>query len=62
MSETEVEQAGCDLADAILLERAVKVLRRRYDLRDINTPERIRFTVWMLEAEAQKLRGECNSV
>ena len=58
MEQTEIEQAGRDLADAILLERAVKVLRRRYDLRDINTPERIRFTVWMLEAEAQSLRSE----
>jgi hypothetical protein len=61
MEQTEIEQAGRDLADAILLERAVKVLRRRYDLRDTNTPERIFFTVSTLDTEAQKLRGEVES-
>ena len=55
-------EARREITDAIILERAVRVLRRRHDLRDIKTPERIRFTVWTLEAEAQKLRGECNSV
>lgn len=50
------------VADAIILERAVRVLRRRYDFRDSGVLERIRYTVWTLEAEAQRLRGECHSV
>lgn len=57
----EVDQQR-EVADAIILERAVRVLRRRYDLRDFGVAERIRFTVYTLAAEAQKLRGECNSV
>jgi hypothetical protein len=51
-----------EVADAIILERAARVLRRRHDLRDVGIPERFRFTVYMLDAEAQKLRGESNSV
>jgi hypothetical protein len=51
-----------EVADAIILERAVRVLRRRHDFRDANVLERIRFTVWTLEIEAQKLRGDCSSV
>jgi hypothetical protein len=57
----EIEQQR-EVADAIILERAVRVLRRRYDFRDSGVLERIRFTVWTLETEAQQLRGECHSV
>ncbi len=51
-----------EVADAIILERAARVLRRRHDLRDVGVPERFRFAVYTLDAEAQKLRGECSSV
>ena len=52
-----------DAADAEVLELAEQVLRRRYGT-DIRgevvlhlAPERIRFTAFTLQAEADKLRG-----
>jgi hypothetical protein len=58
---TELEQQR-EVADAIIYERAARALRRRYDFRAPGVLERIRFTVYTLEAEAQRLRGDCNSV
>jgi len=50
------------VADAIILERAALVLRRRYNFGNPGVLERIRFTAYTLETEAQQLRGECHSV
>ncbi len=55
----ELEQQR-EVADAILLERAAKVLRRRHDFRARETLERFRFVAWVLEYEAQQLRGEAD--
>jgi hypothetical protein len=56
-----------DWGDAEVLERAAGVLRRLHgeDIRGVRVlhraPERIRLTVYALESEAQKLRGESRS-
>ena len=60
MNDVLTEQQR-EVADAIILERAVRVLRRRYDIRDFDVPERIRYAVYTLDAEAQKLRGDSSS-
>ena len=51
-----------DTADAEALERAVRVLKRRHDIARRSAPPRIYLAVRVLEAEAQKLRGECHAV